>query len=155
MSSQPMEGDQRFGRHLLYVPTLNDPNVVLGPDFDVDAWANFLRDNGYERYAGGFVPRNASHAAWSSRLDFRIDQELPLVFGSRARAYLKVYNLLNLLNDEWGVQYDAEFFSQEVLDMSLDGQGRYVFNEFDPDTITDLRENASLYEIRMGIQIEF
>jgi hypothetical protein len=88
-------------------------------------------------------------------MDLRIDQELPLLFGSRARAYLKVYNLLNLLNDEWGVQYDNEFFSQEVVGMSLDANNRYVYESFRPDTITDLRENASLYEIRLGIQIEF
>ena len=155
MSSQPLEGDQRFGRHLLYIPTLNDSNVVLGPDFDTAAWAEFVRANGYAQFAGGFVPRNETHARWSSRMDLRIDQEIPFFFGTRARAYLKVYNLLNMLNDEWGVQYDAEFFSQEVVDMSLDPQNRYVYNSFDPDTINDLRENATLYEVRMGIQFEF
>jgi len=155
MNSGDLEGDGFFGRHLLYIPTLNDPNVVLGPDFDVNAWAQFVQDNGYAQFAGGFVPRNESFADWSSRMDLRIDQELPLLFGSRARAYLKVYNLLNLLNDEWGVQYDNEFFSQEVAGMSLDANNRYVYESFRPDTITDLRENASLYEIRLGIQIEF
>ena len=155
MSSQPLEGDQRFGRHQLYIPTLNDSNVVLGPDFDTAAWANFIRDNGYASFQGGFLPRNESHANWSSRMDLRIDQEIPFFFGSRARAYLKVYNMLNLLNDEWGVQYDAEFSPREVVDMSLDAQNRFVFNEFNPDTINDLREQSSLYEIRFGLQIEF
>ena len=88
-------------------------------------------------------------------MDLRIDQELPLVFGARARGYIKVYNFLNMLNDSWGVQYDNEFFSQEVVNMSLDASNRFVFNSFRPDTINDLRENASLYEVRMGIQIEF
>ncbi len=155
MSSGDLEGDGFFGRHLLYVPGLNDPNVVLDPGFDVNAWSRFIADNGYEEFAGGFVPRNESHADWSTRVDFRIDQELPLVFGARARAYLKVYNFLNMLNESWGVQYDNEFFSQQVLTSSVDAQGRYVFESFRPDTITDLRENASLYEVRLGIQIEF
>ncbi len=155
MSSQPLEGDQRFGRHQLYIPGLNDPNVVLGPGFDAVAWNQFISANGYTGFAGGFLPRNESHADWSTRMDLRIDQELPLFFGARARAYLKVYNFLNMLNDSWGVQYDNEFFSQEVVNMSLDDQNRYVFNSFRPDTINDLRENASLYEVRLGIQIEF
>jgi len=155
MSSNALEGDGFNGRHLLYIPTLNDPNVVLGPQFDVEAWANFVRDNGFADYAGDFVPRNATHAAWSSRMDLRVDQELPLFFGTRARAYLKIYNVLNLLNDEWGRQYDAQFFNQEVVDMELDSQGRYVFNEFDFNNVTDLRENASLYEILLGLQFEF
>lgn len=155
MSSGDLEGDGFFGRHLLYIPTANDPNVVVGPDFDVSAFSAFVTENGYEQFAGGFVPRNESFASWSSRMDLRIDQELPLFFGTSARAYLKIYNVLNMLNDEWGVQYDAEFFSQEVLTSSIDDMGRYVFEEFDAGNITDLRENASLYEIRMGIQFEF
>ena len=155
MSSQPLEGDQRFGRHQLYIPNVNDPNAILAPGFDVAGWSEFVRTNGYAQFAGGFVPRNESHADWSTRVDLRIDQEIPFFFGSRARAYLKVYNLLNMLNDEWGLQYDNEFFAQEVVNMNLDAQNRFVFNSYRPDTINDLRENASLYEVRMGIQIEF
>ena len=155
MSSQPLEGDQRFGRHQLYIPTLNDSNVVLGPGFDVEAWSRFISANGFADFRGGFLPRNESHADWSTRMDLRIDQEIPFFFGSNARAYIKVYNFLNMINDSWGVQYDNEFFSQEVVNMSLDAQNRYVFNSFRPDTINDLRENASLYEVRMGIQFEF
>jgi hypothetical protein len=155
MSSSDLEGDGFFGRHQLYIPTLNDPNVVIGPQFDVDAWARFVEDQGYTQFAGGFVPRNENHADWSTRVDIRIDQELPLFFGTRARAYLKVYNVLNMLNDSWGVQSDAQFFSQQVVEMSLDSQNRYVFEDFNPRSITDLQENATLYEIRMGLQFEF
>lgn len=155
MSSGDLEGDGFFGRHLMYIPTANDPNVVVGPNFDVAAFSAFIADQGYEQFAGGFVPRNESFASWSTRLDLRVDQELPLFFGTKARAYLKIYNVLNMLNDEWGVQYDNEFFAQEVLSTSIDAQGRYVFEEFDPGSITDLRENASLYEIRLGLQFEF
>lgn len=44
---------------------------------------------------------------------------LPLLFGTRARAYLKIYNVLNMFNDDWGVQNDAQFFSQEVMAVSI------------------------------------
>ncbi|MFN3163794.1 MAG: carboxypeptidase regulatory-like domain-containing protein [Pseudohongiellaceae bacterium] len=155
MSSADLEGDGFFGRHQLYVPTLNDPNVVIGPNFDVDAWARFVENQGYTEFAGGFVPRNENFADWSTRLDFRIDQELPLFFGTRARAYLKVYNMLNMLNDSWGVQNNNQFFAQVAVDSSLDDQGRYVFEQFNNRSLTDLQENSSLYEIRMGLQFEF
>jgi hypothetical protein len=155
MSSSDLEGDGFYGRHQLYVPGLNDPNVVIAPGFDVNAWANFVADNGYEQFAGGFVPRNQNFTDWSTRVDFRIDQELPLLFGTQARAYLKVYNLLNMLNDSWGRQSDAYFFNQQVVTASLDDQNRYVFEDFRNRGLTDLRENATLYEIRMGIQFEF
>ena len=101
------------------------------------------------------MPRNQNFSDWSTRLDFRIDQELPLVFGTQARAYLKVYNVLNMLNDSWGRQSDAFFFNQQVVAASLDAQNRYVFEDFRDRGLTDLRENATLYEIRMGIQFEF
>ncbi|MEQ8409616.1 MAG: carboxypeptidase-like regulatory domain-containing protein [Gammaproteobacteria bacterium] len=154
MSSSDLEGDGFFGRHLLYIPTANDPNVVAGPNFDTAAFASFIEENGYAAFAGGFVPRNESFSSWSSRMDFRIDQDLPF-FGGNALAYLKIYNVLNLLDDSWGVQYDNEFFAQVAVDMSLDDQGRYVYEQFNNRTITDLREQATLYQIRMGLQIDF
>ncbi len=153
MSSGDLEGDGFFGRHLLYVPTgPNDPNVVFGPDFDVDAFNAFVDSQDYNP---GFVGRNRNHAAWSSRLDLRIDQELPLFFGSRARAYLKVYNLLNLIDDDMGLIHDGQFFSQQVVTSSLNAQGQYVYERFSNRDITQLLENRSLYEIRAGIQFEF
>ncbi len=155
MSSSDLEGDGFFGRHLLYIPTANDQNVVAGPNFDLAAFNAFVTAHGYEQFAGGFVPRNESFASWSSRMDIRIDQELPLFFGTSARAYLKIYNVLNMLNDEWGVQYDNEFFAQPVVTSSIDSQGRYVYESFSNRNITDLRENASLYEVRLGVQFEF
>lgn len=38
--------------------------------------------------------------------------------------------------------------------MSLDDQNRFVLEDFSNRSITDLQENATLYEIRMGLQIE-
>ena len=36
-----------------------------------------------------------------------------------------------------------------------DAQNRYVFEDFRNRGLADLRENATLYETRMGIQFEF
>lgn len=152
MSSGDLEGDGFFGRHLLYVPSAGDPNVVFGPDFDQAAFSAFVERNGY---SPGFVDRNANHADWSSRMDLRIDQELPLFFGARARAYLKIYNVLNLIDDDMGLQYDGQFFSQQVVTSSVNDQGQYVFERFRDRDITQLLDNRSLYEIRAGIQFEF
>ncbi|MGM0633787.1 MAG: carboxypeptidase regulatory-like domain-containing protein [Pseudomonadota bacterium] len=153
MSSSDLEGDGFFGRHLLYVPGVNDDNVVLGPDFDQQAFNDFVSRNGYGQ---GFVERNAVHAKWSSRLDLRLDQELPTFLGnSNGRVYMKVYNLMNMIDDSWGLQYDAQFFSQQVVDMSLNDQGQYVFERFNDRGVTDLQENRSLWEVRVGVQFEF
>ena len=152
MSSADLEGDGFYGRHLLYVPGANDPNVVAGPDFDLAAFSAFVEREGY---GAGFVGRNANHADWSSRLDLRIDQQLPLLFGARARGWIKIYNLLNMIDDDLGLQYDGQFFSQQVVTSSLNDRGQYVFERFRDRNVTDLLEQRSLWELRVGIQFEF
>ncbi|ALO45739.1 TonB-dependent receptor [Pseudohongiella spirulinae] len=154
MSSSGLEGsNSRNRRHLLYVPGPNDPNVVVGPNFDVAAFAQFIDDNGLDQ---GFTTRNDQYSRWTSRMDLRLDQELPAFFeGAKARMYVKVYNFLNLLNDEWGHQYDAQFFSPDVVTQSVNAQGQYVFERFNPRSISDLQETQSLWQVRLGVQLEF
>jgi hypothetical protein len=154
MSSRGLEGNNTNNRrHLLYVPGPNDPHVVVGPNFNVAAFAAFIESRDLSQ---GFVDRNTHYSKWSSRMDLRIDQELPAFFSdSRARVYLKVYNLMNLLHDEWGVQYDAEFFSPDVVTSSVNAQGKYVYERFTPKSVSDLRETESLWQVRLGVQYEF
>ena len=106
--------------------------------------------------APGFVSRNHLESKHNSRLDLRIDQEIPLFFSDlKARAFMKIYNFSNLLNDDWGRQYDDPFFSAGVVDIDVDDSGAYIFNTFDPSDTTDLERFASLWEIRMGLEVNF
>ncbi|MFM1897506.1 MAG: hypothetical protein RLZZ385_2580 [Pseudomonadota bacterium] len=154
MSSNGLEGSNSGNRrHLLYVPGPNDPNVVVGPNFDVAGFSAFITDRGLSQ---GFVERNDDYSKWSGRLDLRLDQEIPLFFAdSRARVYLKIYNFLNMLDDEWGQQYDAQFFSPDVVQSTVNAQGQYVFNNFDNKSVNFLLAPQSLWEMRLGVQFEF
>ena len=155
MDGQDLEGDGGFGRHLLYIPTdANDPAVVFVPGFDQIAFFSWADRQGFDR--GAFVARNDTYSAWTTRMDVRVDQELPAFFGeAKGRVYFKVYNFLNMLNEGWGLQYDAEFFAQEVVDADIDANGRYEYNSFNQRDINNLRQNASLWEARLGIEFEF
>ena len=154
MNSAALEGNGRNRRHLLYVPTgPNDPNVVYETTFDQAAFNAFVQREGYDP---GFVPRNENHVRWSSRMDLRIDQELPaFVDGAKGRIFLKVYNLLNLIDDDMGLQYDAQSSVQQVVTADVDAMGRYVYKTFQDRSLSDLLENRSLWELRLGIQFEF
>lgn len=154
MGSSDLEGDGFFGRHLLYVPNgPNDPNVVFDANFNADEFFAFVAEEGFEP---GFVDRNNRHARWSTRFDLRIDQELPtFIEGTSGRLYLKMYNLGNFLDNDWGKQYDAQFFSLEVLESSVNANGQYVFEEFNDRDITDLLEQRSLWEMRVGLEFRF
>ena len=154
-SSSDLEGNGRFGRHLIYVPDgLDDPNVIFAPGFQSSEFFTWADANGFNK--GEFIERNAKFSDWSTRFDLRIDQEIPLFRDDlKARAFLKIYNVGNLLNSSWGRQYDAPFFSQEVVESSIDSQGRYVYEDFSPADSTELDEFASLWEMRMGFEINF
>ncbi|MBV1906800.1 MAG: TonB-dependent receptor [Pseudomonadales bacterium] len=154
MGGGDLEGDGFYGRHLLYIPTdIGDPFVVFGENFQSDEFFAWVED---ENLGSGFVKRNQKNASWSSRIDIRIDQELPtFIEGVRGRIFFKLYNLGNLLDKDWGTVTDAQFFSIQQVDASVDGSGRFVYEDFNDLSLNDVKENASLWEGRIGIEISF
>ena len=153
MSNEGLEDNNRGRRQLLYVPTMNDAAVVYDQGFDVAGFNEFIDANGLSR--GSFVSRNSARTKSSTRIDFRVDQELPEIGGFKPRLYAKINNVLNLLNDSWGEQYDARFVSAQVVDSSVNSQGQFVFESFDPSNITELRIDSSVWEARVGVEVRF
>ena len=159
MFSGDQEGDGFYGRHLLYVPEgacagcADDPNVVYGSGFDTAAFFSFIARNGMQP---GFQPRNDIHAKWSTRFDIRISQEIPtFVEGTRGKVFMKMYNFGNFLNDKWGRIEDAQFFAQQVVRGYINDDGQYVYTRFSDRDINYFRQQSSLWEIRMGVDIDF
>ena len=155
MSGDDLEGFDRSSRHLLYVPSgPSDPNVIMNmsPE-DEAAFRAFVANNGL---SPGFQARNAQHAKWSSRWDLSITQELPMfVDNLKGRLFFKIYNVGNLLSDSNGKQWDSQFNSQRVVDMSLAPGGEYSFDGFNDQDINDLREFRTLWEIKLGVELNF
>jgi outer membrane receptor for ferrienterochelin and colicin len=153
-------------RSLLYMPTgRNDPNVIFDPGFDQDAFFSFANARDLRQYGGGIVPRNAFNSSWWTKMDLRISQELP-GFGEsqNATVYMVVENLLNLINDDWGVLYEQGFpRTQNIVTASLvDTAGtpnvfsddKYLFEEF--SAVNESRVgSASLWSIRLGFNYNF
>ena len=153
MNGGDLEGDGFFGRHLLYIPDgPTDPNVVFDPGFDQQAFFEWAAANGL---GPGFTERNGYNTGWSSRFDLRISQEIPLPANLVGRVYFKVYNLGNMLNSDWGEIVDAQFFTPEIVDASVDAQGRFVFEEFSERSIERTYISRSLWEARLGFDIKF
>ncbi len=153
MNGGDLEGDGFFGRHLLYVPNgTSDPNVVFADGFQTQEFFDWVAREGLNP---GFVQRNQKHARWTSRVDFAVHQEFPVGFGVTGKFFIKMYNLLNFLDDDWGKVYDAPFFVPQVVDTDVNAQGQYVFTDFDEPELSDLLENRSLWEARWGIEFRF
>lgn len=154
-------GDYAYDRQLLYVPTgMDDPNVVFGPDFNSDAFFDFVSDAGLDKYAGGIAPRNAFYSDWWTKVDFRVEQELPAFHEThRLKAFVVVNNLTNLINDDWGVMYQAGFpQATQVVDMELIGESgnyQYQFNEYFAPAGQSREADPSLWEVRIGVKYDF
>ncbi|UTF59948.1 TonB-dependent receptor [Gilvimarinus sp. DA14] len=143
-------------RHLLYVPTgVDDPNVVFGDNFDVDAFYDWVDAEGLDR--GEIMERNELNSDWWVKFDLKIEQQLPgIMDGHKSSLYMVFENIGNMLNDDWGVQYETSFpRSQSAVDMSVDDQGRYVFNEFQDPTGQTREGSPSLWQLRVGLRYEF
>ncbi|RUO32340.1 TonB-dependent receptor [Aliidiomarina soli] len=154
-------GDYGNNRQLLYVPTgIDDPNVVFGADFNTDAFFEFVQNSGLDKYAGGIAERNAFYSDWWTKVDLRVEQELPgFKETHRAKAFFTINNLTNLLNDDWGVLYQAGFpQATQVADVDLIGSAgnyQYQFNEFFAPAGQSREATPSLWEINIGVKYDF
>ena len=153
MESDNLEGDGFNDRHLLYVPTgPDDPNVVFncgGCETDFFAWVN------REGLSPGFTERNDKNTSWSTVWNLAVRQDISLGSLADATLYMKVKNLGNLLNDDWGRVRDSQYFPVRVVDAEVDDQGRFEYTSFSDRTNERTIVNPSLWEVRFGIDIGF
>ena len=162
-------GDIIGDRHLLYVPSgPSDPNVEFLPSFDQDAFFAYLDSTGLSAYGGGIAPRNSFTSDWWTKFDVKIEQELPgFSPDHRFSAFLVIENIGNLLNDEWGVLYEADFPRYQSVvgfpdlgppffnDSGFNASGQYVFKDFLVPDGQSRAADASLWEMRMGVTYRF
>lgn len=153
MSGDGLEDNNRARRHLLYVPTVSDAAVVYDERFDRQAFDQFIAANGLAR--GEFVGRNAAGSKDTGRIDLRIDQEIPGFGRLKPKVYLKINNLLNMINDDWGGQYDSSFVSEQVVESSVNSSGQFVYEGFNTPEISELLQNISVWEARIGLEVRF
>jgi hypothetical protein len=116
-------GNGEFGgganaRNPLYIPNLlGDPNVVYGPNFNLGAFADYVKTNGIQQ--GKVHEVNSAASTWNQQWDLRIQQDLPGIWGAkqfvgdnRFKLVFDVENFGNLLNNEWGTNNTGVGFGQ-------------------------------------------
>ena len=157
-------GDNNESLHLLYVPTgPTDPNVVFcsgasagddalcgaGTNFDTTSFFAWADGAGLGR--GQQTTRNAFDGGWNNKFDLKIEQEFPTGFG-KGSAYLVIENLGNLLNDDWGVFYEAPFPQRNgVVEVDRDAAtNRFVYRRLAKPNIDDPVDGVSFWTVKVG-----
>lgn len=165
-------GRQANSNQLLYVPATSggsvtatsDPRVTYAPGFDVAAFDSFLKSTGLIDYAGGIAPRNAFKTKDVTTIDLRFSQELPAFIpgGAKFTAFFDIENFGNLLNDEWGVLEQYDFYKGvPVVDTRIVA-GQYQYSglrtaagttnqPIKPFNVT----NSSLWQLKFGLKYSF
>lgn len=150
-------GDSNWNgdRQLVYIPTLDDANVVYGDDFDKEAFDAFVAAEGLAR--GQTTGRNAQNADWHVSFDIKINQEIPgLMEGHRGNAFFIIKNVGNMLNDDWGVMKQGQFVGNRMVEMSLQDDGKYLYTAFNEGNEDQTYyKDASLWEMRIGVSYDF
>ncbi|MGB6229262.1 MAG: carboxypeptidase regulatory-like domain-containing protein [Litorimonas sp.] len=188
-----------FDNDLLYIPTISggaisDSNVVLGENFRGEAFdeAAFVAFVEREGLSSGIQDKNEGSSAWNQRWDFQWQQEIPF-FNKQAEKFvgenklkfvLDINNIANLIDSDWGTQYNGPRFDANgnveadlvsAADVAANGalaadaltgddartacvnQGDcvYRFNSFRDRDANFQSNTRSVYEIRVGLRYEF
>ena len=104
---------------LVYVPENEDDIFLVSDNWELmDAFIE--SEDGLNEFRGEFADRNSSRDPWENILDLRINQEIATFQGQRIEFTAVVENVLNLLNDEWGLIQFSRFNNNTAWELAQD-----------------------------------
>ncbi|WP_076539270.1 TonB-dependent receptor [Shewanella sp. UCD-KL21] len=150
--------------YLPYIPTgADDPNVEYAYGLTYEEFKEATDAIGLSKYAGGIAPKGTDNQPWVHQLDFRFTQELPgFTEKHKGILYFDVKNVLNLVNDDWGVVEYQSFNSKKLVDHNYDADtGVYTYSvPYGQDGIEtenydnyDIKQSA--WQLKVGVKYKF
>jgi hypothetical protein len=172
----PVFGVNRGANHLLYVPQISGggsgPN---GLDYGVVTFADAATRDNFLRLVQQFgLPENqiVDKGFYKNDpinlVDLQISQQLPsLIASHKFRVVLDIQNVLNLLNDEWGIVEEYTDVANIVNVACANASGvavsagdfscpRYRYSNFNANVFNkNVNTGKSLWTIQVGFRYEF
>lgn len=166
------EGPGIFGRNndLLFVPSDINEIVFANPD-DRRLFEQLIEEEEcLSEQRGRIMERNSCRGPWSNLVNLSVVQGVPVGRGRGPKIELNVFNFLNLLNADWGIQEGP--FNSTVTALQLQGRANRrdpssapVF-QFDAATVRGEGDAVrarrplntffdSRYQIQLGLRFEF
>ena len=146
--------------YLPYIPTgPEDPLVDWDNSISWDELSTVLSSAGIDP-CGCILERNSGTQPWVTKMDLSFQQELPGFYEDhKGELYVTIFNLANLLNDDWGVEKRLGFSNQNLYDFGgLSDDGRYQidrrFSGYDTRNYTQI-DVASAWRVQFGIRYSF
>jgi hypothetical protein len=103
-----INGDEATSNDLAFVFDPNDPTtppaVAASMRKVLDNPRNVARDY-LRRNLGHIASRNGAFAPWTERIDLRLAKSIHTIGGQSAEIGIDVFNVANLLNSNWGAEY--------------------------------------------------
>lgn len=112
-----------------------------------------LREN-----RGQVLDRNECRQPWLNRLDVKVAQSLPSFGGQNLQLTMNVFNFLNLLSEEWGVNQFVSNQNNALLRTASTNpvDGRVLFRAFGDGSREFNTSNLnSRYQIQLGVRYSF
>ncbi|GGQ30370.1 TonB-dependent receptor [Shewanella litoralis] len=150
--------------YLPYIPTgADDPNVEYAGGLTYEQFKAAVDEIGLGQYAGGIAPKGTDNQPWVHQLDFRFTQELPgFTKDHKGLLYFDVSNVLNLLNEDWGVVEYQSYGTSTLVDHDYNAStGVYTYSvpygqdgiETDNQNTYDI--NQSAWQLKVGVKYQF
>jgi outer membrane receptor protein involved in Fe transport len=109
-----VNGDSYF-HDLAYIPAGPSdiqwtPNTTKTAGL-IDSFFQYIaKDPNLSKHQGSIFNRNEARAPWISQLDLSLKQQIPgFAVGQKAELRLDFFNVLNMINKNWGVEHRAGF----------------------------------------------
>ncbi|MDO6642083.1 carboxypeptidase regulatory-like domain-containing protein [Shewanella sp. 5_MG-2023] len=148
--------------YLPYIPTgADDPLVEYADGLTYEELKAAMDEIGLSKYAGGIAPKGTDNQPWVHQLDFRFTQELPgFLEKHKGILYFDVKNVLNLVNDDWGVVEYANYGTKSLVDLeSYDSaSGVYTYSAnggIDTNSHDTYDINKSAWQLKVGVKYKF
>ncbi|WP_347158045.1 TonB-dependent receptor [Pontibacter chitinilyticus] len=128
-----INGDAGRTNDLIYVPAAqseinlvdikdSNGNVVTSAADQWTALNSFIEGNDYLRSRRGqYAERNGDRLPWQNQVDLRLMQEFALKHAENShklQVSLDILNVGNLINKDWGRQYQASFNANQLIDIA-------------------------------------
>lgn len=167
----PVFGVNRGSNHLLYVPDLSGTGGASGLDYGQVSFADAATRDNFMRLVQQFdLPQNQilDKGVYKNDpvnvVDLQFSQQLPsLIASHKFRVVLDIQNVLNLLNDEWGIVEEhtdvANIVSVACADATTANPfacSRYRYSNFQSTVFNkNINTGKSLWTIQVGLRYEF